>query len=90
MLTTFTPQSGDVIGTAQGREEALEKLCGCYSPAHPVRFVEWLNDCRSSKEALKMGPEHAIVTGIEFSNEALLDRLQFQDFEKVRNQRPQQ
>ncbi|KAM5544979.1 hypothetical protein V8D89_001090 [Ganoderma adspersum] len=58
--------SGDVIGTAQGGEEALEKF----------------------KEALKTGPEHAIVTGVEFSNEALLERLQFQEFEKVRNQRP--
>ncbi|KAI1788308.1 acylphosphatase isozyme Ch1 [Ganoderma leucocontextum] len=57
--------SGDVIGTAQGREEALETF----------------------KEALKTGPDHAIVTGVEFANEAPLERLQFQDFEKVRNQR---
>ena len=54
-----------------------------------VRRSGWLNDSRSSKEALKMGPEHAIVTGVEFSNEAQLERLQFHEFEKVRNQRPQ-
>ena len=54
-----------------------------------VTQSEWLNDARSSKEALKAGPEHAIVTGVEFSNEAPLERLQFHEFEKVRNQRPQ-
>ena len=53
-----------------------------------ARRSGWLNDSRSSKEALKTGPEHAVVTGVEFSNEAPLERLQFREFEKVRNQRP--
>ncbi|EJF57150.1 acylphosphatase isozyme Ch1 [Dichomitus squalens] len=57
---------GDVLGTAQGLEESLNKF----------------------KEALKKGPEHANVTGVEFTNEAPLERLQFQGFEKIRNQRP--
>ncbi|RPD72047.1 acylphosphatase isozyme Ch1 [Lentinus tigrinus ALCF2SS1-7] len=64
--------SGDVVGTAQGRREALEKFllippCG--------------------KEELQKGPPHAKVTGVEFTNEALLDRPQFHQFEKVRNPR---
>ncbi|KAI0366714.1 acylphosphatase isozyme Ch1 [Pilatotrama ljubarskyi] len=54
---------GDVIGTAQGKEEALEKF----------------------KEALRRGPPHAQVTDVEFTNEAPLERLQFQGFEKVLN-----
>ncbi|KAI0692419.1 acylphosphatase isozyme Ch1 [Cerioporus squamosus] len=58
--------SGDVVGTAQGRPEALEKF----------------------KKGLQKGPPHANVTGVEFTNEATLDRPQFQDFEKVRNPRP--
>ncbi|KAI0800321.1 Acylphosphatase-like domain-containing protein [Fomes fomentarius] len=56
--------SGDVIGTAQGKPEALEKF----------------------KQALHQGPPHANVTSVEFSNEAPIERPQFQDFEKVRNQ----
>ncbi|KAI0629707.1 Acylphosphatase-like domain-containing protein [Trametes polyzona] len=54
---------GDVIGTAQGEEEALAKF----------------------KEALHKGPPHAQVSGVEFTNEAPLERLQFQGFEKIRN-----
>ncbi|KAI0827678.1 acylphosphatase isozyme Ch1 [Trametes gibbosa] len=41
------------------------------------------------KEALYHGPPHARVTGVEFTNEAPLERLQFQDFEKIRNRPPQ-
>ncbi|KAI0333330.1 acylphosphatase isozyme Ch1 [Cubamyces sp. BRFM 1775] len=54
---------GDVVGTAQGEEEALAKF----------------------KDALWKGPQHANVTHVEFANEAPLERLQFQGFEKVRN-----
>ncbi|KAI8978221.1 acylphosphatase isozyme Ch1 [Trametes punicea] len=54
---------GDVIGTAQGEEEALAKF----------------------KEALWKGPPHAQVTSVKFSNEAPIQRLQFQGFEKVLN-----
>ncbi|KAI0764374.1 acylphosphatase isozyme Ch1 [Trametes elegans] len=57
---------GDVIGTAQGKEDALEKF----------------------KEALHRGPPDANVSSVEFTNEAPLERLQFQDFEKVRNRAP--
>ncbi len=40
----------------------------------------------SSKEALHEGPAQAQVASVEFTNEAPLERLQFQGFEKVRNQ----
>ncbi|EIW54019.1 uncharacterized protein TRAVEDRAFT_132453 [Trametes versicolor FP-101664 SS1] len=38
------------------------------------------------KEALHEGPAQAEVASVEFTNEAPLERLQFQGFEKVRNQ----
>ncbi|KAI0753437.1 Acylphosphatase-like domain-containing protein [Daedaleopsis nitida] len=58
-------QSGDVIGTAQGSAEALEKF----------------------KEGLHRGPPQANVAGVEYTNEAPLERPQFQGFEKIKNQR---
>ena len=41
-----------------------------------------------SKEGIQQGPPRAKVTSVEFTNEAPLERLQFQGFEKVRNPRP--
>ncbi|KAI0667112.1 acylphosphatase isozyme Ch1 [Trametes maxima] len=58
--------AGDVIGTAQGKEDALAKF----------------------KEALHQGPPHATVTSVEFTNDASLERVKFQGFEKIRNRAP--
>ncbi|KAH9856744.1 acylphosphatase isozyme Ch1 [Lenzites betulinus] len=41
------------------------------------------------KDALRQGPSLARVEGVEFTNEAPLERLQFEDFAKIRNKPPQ-